>query len=91
GAFGYAEAGAVAGGLGRNRRYFENHAGGIVIDAAVAPVLATLLFDPQTSGGLLFTAPPASVGAVRAAFAALNAQVWEIGFIGHGQGITVVP
>jgi hypothetical protein len=53
----YAAGGAVAGGLGRNRRYFEAHAGGIALDPAVDPTLATLLFDPQTSGGLLFTVP----------------------------------
>ncbi len=91
GAHGYAVGGAVAGGLGRNRRYFEAHAGGIAIDSAVDPVLATLLFDPQTSGGLLFTAPEAETAAVRAAFARRGADLWEIGTTAPGQGIAVVP
>ncbi len=91
GAYGYAADGAIAGGLGRNRRYFEAHAGGIAIDPAVDPVLATLLFDPQTSGGLLFTVPAAETAAVRAAFSRRGADLWEIGTTEPGQGIAVVP
>ena len=89
GASRYAAEGAVAGGLGRNRRYFEAHAGGIAIDPTVDPTLATLLFDPQTSGGLLFTVPAEDADAVRAAFGRRGADLWEIGRTEPGQGITV--
>jgi selenide, water dikinase len=91
GAFDYAAAGAVAGGLGRNRRYFEAHAGGIAVDPGVDPVVATLLFDPQTSGGLLFSVPEPETEAVRQAFARSGADLWEIGATEPGQGIRVVP
>jgi selenide,water dikinase len=91
GAYGYAAGGAIASGLGRNRRYFETHAGGIAIDPAVDPTLATLLFDPQTSGGLLFTTPEAEAESVRTAFAGRGADLWEIGTTGSGRGIAVVP
>ena len=91
GAYDYAAAGAVAGGLGRNRRYFETHAGGIAVDPDVDPVLATLLFDPQTSGGLLFSVPDDDIEPLRAAFARSSADFWEVGHTEPGQGIRVAP
>ncbi|HYO29822.1 MAG TPA: AIR synthase-related protein, partial [Thermomicrobiales bacterium] len=70
----------------RNRRYFEAHAGGIALDPAVDPTLATLLFDPQTSGGLLITVPDEDADAVRGAFARRRAGLWEIGRTEPGPG-----
>jgi len=90
GAYEYAKGGAVAGGLGRNRGYFEAHAGGIAVDPAVDPVLAALLFDPQTSGGLLFAVPEAESDAARSAFARHGADLWEMGETEPGEGIVVV-
>lgn len=91
GALDYARAGAIPGGLNRNRRYFESHAGGITTDPAVEPALATLLFDPQTSGGLLVAAPEADVAALREAFDARGVTHWEIGAAEADEGIVVVP
>jgi selenide,water dikinase len=53
----YAAAGFIAGGLGRNRAHFKDHGGGIRFDAAVDATTQTILFDPQTSGGLLVAVP----------------------------------
>jgi selenide, water dikinase len=91
GALAYARAGAVPGGLHRNRRYFEGHAGGIAIDPAVEPALATVLFDPQTSGGLLVAVPEADLPALRATLSARGVPASEIGAVEPGQGIVVVP
>jgi selenide, water dikinase len=90
GALGYAAAGAIAGGLTRNRQYFESAGGGIAIAASVDPTLATLLFDPQTSGGLLIALDPARADAFQTACAAEGATAWEIGDVGQGVGISVI-
>jgi selenide,water dikinase len=52
----YALAGFIAGGLGRNRDYRQN---AIDIDPAVPQFLQDMMFDPQTSGGLLMAVPKA--------------------------------
>jgi len=52
----YAEAGMIAGGLGRNRE-FRKHM--VDIDKKVPQYLQDILFDPQTSGGLLIAVPKA--------------------------------
>ena len=55
GAWDYAALGAVPGGTGRNREAFAGRLDGL---DGVDPLWADLLFDPQTSGGLLLAAPP---------------------------------
>jgi selenide,water dikinase len=87
----YATAGHVAGGLGRNRDHFAREAGGIRFDPAVDPVMQAILFDPQTSGGLLFAVDPTRAKAFRAAFAAANLPLAQIGEVIGGAGIDVAP
>ena len=50
----YAEAGMIAGGLGRNRD-FRQHM--VDINPSVPQYLQDILYDPQTSGGLLIAVP----------------------------------
>jgi selenide,water dikinase len=54
GAVGYAEAGAIAAGLKNNREFAS-----CAVDsrAGIAPAIEDLLYDPQTSGGLLISVP----------------------------------
>jgi len=52
----YAEAGMIPGGLGRNRDFRKNM---VDIDTNVPQYLQDILFDPQTSGGLLIAVPKA--------------------------------
>jgi len=56
-----AAAGFVSGGTRANT---ERMRGFAVVDPAVAPELAVLLHDAQTSGGLLLAAPPAAAAAL---------------------------
>ena len=49
-----------------------------------------LLFDPQTSGGLLLAVSPEHLAAFQARAAALDQPVWEIGEVVEGDGIEVV-
>jgi selenide,water dikinase len=54
GALESARAGAIPGGLKNNRAFAECD---MEIDASIEPALTELLFDPQTSGGLLLALP----------------------------------
>ena len=90
GTFDYASAGHIAGGLGRNRRYFEEH-GGIRFGSGVNPEMQTILFDPQTSGGLLFAVDPDQAADFQTAFASENVPLWRIGEVVAGAGIDAGP
>jgi selenide,water dikinase len=87
----YARAGHIAAGLGRNRAYFESNGGGIRFDPGVADVVQTILFDPQTSGGLLFAVDPSQADAFNEAFSAAGIPLWQIGEVLVGAGIDVTP
>lgn len=85
----------IPGGTGRNRDYLlmpaEGGEGGRVrIAPSVPRDLTTLLFDPQTSGGLLAAVPADQVDAVRAELEAQGVGCWEIGEVVEGEGIEVV-
>ena len=54
GAMAFAGMGLVPGGAFRNRRFREAM---VAMDSGIDPVLRDLLFDPQTSGGLLMGCP----------------------------------
>lgn len=85
----YAEAGALAGGLGRNRDYFTD-SGGVTILASVEPVLVDLLWDPQTSGGLLLALDSAAAASFEAACRATGQEYWAIGQAVAEPGLKVV-
>ena len=59
GAIEYARAGAIPGGLKNNREFVENC---VEIGGDLQPEIENLLYDPQTSGGLLIALPEADAG-----------------------------
>ncbi len=65
GALEYARAGAVPAGL-KNNRDFVSCA--VVIQGDIAPEVEALLYDPQTSGGLLISMPEADAAAFEKSF-----------------------
>jgi len=65
GAWDAARGGFLAGGLKNNRDYFEGCVG---FAPGVPEEARTLLFDPQTSGGLLVALAPAAIDAALGAF-----------------------
>lgn len=90
GAYALAETGNVAGGLGKNRDYFSSHSEATVtIDPGVDPTLRDLLFDPQTSGGLLFAVPEAQARGLCQALERAGVSHWIIGEVGAGSGVLV--
>src|SRR5262249_1664754 len=80
GALDLAAAGKFSGGMGRNRRHFEALLGErLQFGPDVAPALASLLFESETSGGLLFSVAPDRAAAVIPAFEQQGEPCWEIG------------
>ncbi len=90
GALDYAAGGNLPGGLHRNREFFSTHGSGVTLEPSLDLARQHLLFDPQTSGGLLFSAPLADRAEVHAVFAANGLPLWEIGLVETGAGIVVI-
>ncbi len=93
GALDYAAADLLPGGAERNQQYLEEVDGSgeprVRIAQGVPAPRAALLFDPQTSGGLLFAAPADSAGEIEAAFRAAGVPLWQIGRVVAGHGVQV--
>jgi selenide, water dikinase len=88
GAHEYARQGVFPGGLGRNRDYLLG-AGSVRLAAGLEEARAQLLFDPQTSGGLLFALPEQAAARLRERFVVAGEPIWEIGRVVAGAGIDV--
>jgi len=89
GALEYARAGQIPGGLNRNRSYFET--AGVEFAKEVGSEMSSLLFDPQTSGGLLFAIPAVQAAAFETAFTERGLSLWAIGSVEAGTGVVVEP
>ena len=86
GAQAYAEAGAIPGGKDRNQSWLmgweEADAGARVAfrpDPQRADSIVDLLFDPETSGGLVFSVSPTIAADVERAFADAGHDLWRVG------------
>jgi selenide, water dikinase len=78
GALDLARAGVETGGAAHNRRFV---ASSLAVADGVAPELAILAHDPQTSGGLLAAIPASKLGAVEAALDARGVAHWRVGAV----------
>jgi len=63
--------------------------GFVRLAAGLEAARTQLLFDPQTSGGLLFALPAPASDALLRALAAAGEPGWEIGRVVEGAGIDV--
>ncbi len=74
----YAEAGHLTGGASANREYLEDKT---MISKELSGPQVDLLFDAQTSGGLLIALPKASGDLLMQEAMSLGLSVWEIGYV----------
>jgi selenide,water dikinase len=87
-----AEAGHFSGGMKRNRRHVDGVFGeSLQIDPDVPGVLASLLAESETSGGLLFSVTADRARGVLDAFRRRGEGCWEIGEVVREPVIRVVP
>jgi selenide,water dikinase len=84
GATTYAADFVFPGGMANNKLYYEQ---AVCFDPAIPEEQQALLWDPQTSGGLLLALPPDRLDD----FLALCQPAWPIGRVVVGQGIEVLP
>lgn len=87
GARDYASEWIFPGGSFDNRQYFESR---VRFAPAIAETDRMLLFDAQTSGGLLLCLPPDKLPAFTDKARSLNQPFWQIGEVVEGEGIDVV-
>ena len=87
GALAVAERGLKTGGDERNRDYVA----GSVSLAGVPDDLASLVFDPQTSGGLLVSLPRERSAVLAARFDAEGLFLALVGRVEEGSGVEIVP
>jgi selenide,water dikinase len=86
GAADYARQGQVSGGGKLNQSFYSAH----VHEArGLADWERALLYDPQTSGGLLLAAAPAGADALEQAFAEAREPLWRIGEAQAGEAGSV--
>ena len=92
GALALAEKGHWSGGMKRNRRHVEatfGARGQLAIDPALPEALVNLLFESETSGGLLFAVAVENVAAVREGFEQRGEVCWEVGEVTTAPRISV--
>ena len=92
GALALAEKGSFSGGMKRNRTHLEHTLGargGLSLGPSVGAADAGLLFESETSGGLLFGVAPEDTRMVHDGFKRRGEACWEIGEVTAEIGIAV--
>jgi selenide,water dikinase len=80
--------GVGTGGAGRNEAFVGPR---VEFAPEVPAAMRAVLWDPQTSGGLLIAAAPAIARSLEERCAADGVPLWRIGDVAEGAGITVLP
>jgi selenide,water dikinase len=92
GALALAEKGSFSGGMKRNRKHLEHTLGArgrLLLGPSVGAAHAGLLFESETSGGLLFGVAPEDTHMVHDGFKRRGEACWEIGEVTAEIGIAV--
>lgn len=80
----YVAGGFQTGGQQRNREYFGAH---VTVDGELTAYEETLLYDPQTSGGLLVTLAESPAEQLALRLAEAGVENWRIATVREGAGI----
>lgn len=83
----YIDAGYLTRGSTRNPEHFAEH---VRFAPSVTPAQRTLLWEAETSGGLLLAVPAHNVDLFRSACAERAQECWQIGEVVQGEGIDVL-
>jgi selenide,water dikinase len=83
----YAQEWIFPGGSMDNRAFFGSH---VKFAPQIDEASQMLLFDAQTSGGLLLAVPPAELQAMLARAAEIDQKLWQVGEVVEGESIEVV-
>jgi len=86
-AFPYAAQFIFPGGAYDNRAFFQHK---VRIERALSEDQQMLLYDPQTSGGLLLAVPADRCADFESSMAERNAPAWRVGEVIQGEGIVLV-
>ena len=87
GAPAYAYRGVITGGGQRNRTHLDGH---VSIEPGVSEDFQHILYDPQTSGGLLFTLAEERAAGLEDRFTAAGEPLWQVGRVTEGAGVAVL-
>jgi selenide,water dikinase len=82
----YADKGIFPGGAFDNKNHFGSS---VKLDEKIDEPTEMLLFDPQTSGGLLLGVPREKLSAFESRAADLDQTIWVVGEVRAGKGIEV--
>lgn len=88
GVAGYAAEFVFPGGAANNKLYFAKD---VTFAASLSDAQQMILWDPQTSGGLLLAVPPDRLADFQSACAQHRQANWIVGQVTHGSGIEVLP
>ncbi len=83
----FAAEGAITGGAGRNREQLGDR---VRLPAGLDETTGDLLYDPQTSGGLLIAVPAAQAEQLCAQIAGTGGSCWIVGHVEAGAGVVQV-
>jgi selenide,water dikinase len=83
----YAEGMIFPGGAYDNRHHYE---GRVKFECEISESQRMLLFDPQTSGGLLLAVPENKVQVFEEEARRLGQAAWQVGRVLAGNGITII-
>jgi selenide,water dikinase len=86
-AFQYARGGFFPGGSANNLLFYEQH---VQFDSVVDEFAKMMLFDAQTSGGLLFMVPPENWDDFSDRSSEEDVPAWPIGYVKEGHGLRVI-
>ncbi len=88
GAIQYADDMLFPGGACRNENFYTKH---VTFDESISAEMRTLLFTPETSGGLLIAVAPDRANALAKALDEEGQSFWVVGSAYKGCGVRVIP